>query len=232
MQSDGRPVLGLLIVGVVVVAAALLLLGLGVAVGTGLLVGLLLGLAAVAAAMVVARRNPSAGWSGSLVPKDENAGPGLLLEFGHAITRVADVDSGALSQVIPIAREATANGVRLEAIAAELRTDGGIVSLVSHVRPPVAPPGHFAELQVTDDAGTEYVAAVQGSGGSSPSTSRYDLRFSPAPPPTATELRIEISRFMDPFPESPSAPVEGPWSFTVAIPSHASTNKQSASPDD
>jgi hypothetical protein len=231
-HSGGPPVIGVLIVGMVVVAAALLLLGLGVAVGTGLLVGMLLGLAAVGGAIVAARRNPSAGWSASLSPTDENARPGLLLDLGHAITRVADVDAGALSKVVPIAREATASGVRVEAIAAELRTDGGIVSLVSHVRPPVAPPGHFAEVQVTDDAGTEYVAAVQGSGGSSLSTSRFDLRFSPALPPTATKLTIEIARFMDPFPESPSVPVEGPWSFTFAIPPLAPTTRPPTPPDE
>lgn len=221
MQSSGPPVLGWLVVGLVVVAAALLLVGLGVAVGAGVLVGVLLGLAAVGAATVAARRNPSAGWSVSLSRQDEDATPGLLQEFGHAITRVADVDSGTLSSVLPIAGEYTANGVRIEAIAAELRTDGGIVSLVTHTRPPLAPPGHFAEVHLTDNAGTEYVAAVQGSGGSSPSTARYELRFSPAPPAAASELTILITRFMDPFPETPNAPVDGPWSFTVDLPPHA-----------
>ena len=217
MQSGGTPVLGLLLVGLVVAAAALLLVGLGVAVGTGVLVGVVLGLGAVAAAMIASRRNPSAGWLTSLSPVDDSASPGLLQQFGNAITRVADVDAGALTAVLPIAAEATANGVRVEAIAAELRTDGGIVSLVAHTRPPVASPGHFAEVHVTDDAGTEYVAAVQGSGGSSPSTARYELRLSPAPPPAATELTIRITRFLDPFPETPNAPVDGPWSFTVGL---------------
>jgi len=222
MHSSGRPVLGLLVVGLAVVAAVLLLAGFGVAVGAGLLVGVFLGLAAVGVAMVAARRNPSARWSVSLSPTDE-ARPTLLREFGHAITRVADVDSGTLTGVLPIGAEATTNGVRLEVIAVELRTDGGIVSLVTHTRPPAAPPGPFAEVHVTDDAGTEYVAAVQGNGGSSPSIARYELRFSPAPPAAATELRIRITRFMDPFPETPHAPVEGPWSFTVAVPPHAPT---------
>ena len=221
MQSSGPPVLALLVLGLVIVAAALLLVDLGVAVGAGLLVGVVLGLAAVGAAMIAMRRNPSAGWSVSLSRTDEDARPGLLQEFGHAMARVADVDCGTLTGVLPIGTEATANGVRIEAIAVELRTDGGIVSLVAHTRPPVASPGHFAEVHVTDDAGTEEVAAVQGSGGSSPSTSRYELRFSPAPPAAASELTIQITRFMDPFPETPNAPVNGPWSFTVALPPHA-----------
>ena len=221
MQSSGPPVLGLLLLSFVVAAAALLLVGLGVAVGAGLLVGVVLGLAAVGAAMVATRRNPSVGWSVSLSRTHEDATPGLLQEFGHSMARVADVDSGTLTDVLPVAAEATANGVRVEAIAVELRTDGGIVSLATHTKPPVASPGHFAEVHVTDDAGTEYVAAVQGSGGSSPSTSRYELRFSPAPPAAAGELTIRITRFMDPFPETPNAPVDGPWSFTVALPPHA-----------
>jgi hypothetical protein len=219
MQSSGPPVLGLVLVGAVLVTAVLLLVGLGVAVGAGLLVGVLLGLTAVGTAMVATRRTSPAGWS-VLSRKDEDATPGLLQEFGHAIARVADVDSGTLTSVIPIGGESTANGVRVEAIAAELRTDGGIVSLVTHTRPPIASPGHFAEVHLTDNAGTEYVAAIQGSGGSSPSTARYELRFSPAPPQEATELTIQITRFMDPFPETPNEPVDGPWSFTVPLPPH------------
>lgn len=221
--SGGPPVLGFLVVGLVVVAAALLLAGLGVAVGTGLLVGVLLGLVAVGAAMVAMRRNPSAGWSVSLSRTDEDAGPGLLQELGHSMTRVADVDSGTLTSVVPIAVAATATGVRVELVVVELRTDGGIASLVTHVRPPAAPPGHFAEVHLLDDAGTDYIAAVQSSGGSSPSTARYELRFSPAPPSAATQLTIQITRFLDPFPESPNAPVEGPWSFTVTLPPSNST---------
>lgn len=216
MQS-GSPVFGLVFVGLVVVAAALLLVGLGVAVGAGVLVGVILGLVAVGAAIVAMHRNPSTGWSVSLSRTDEDARPGLLQEFGHSMARVADVDSGTLTRVLPIAAEAAANGVRVELIAVELRTDGAIAWLVTHIRPPVAPPGHFAEVHLTDDAGTDYVAAVQGNGGSSPSTARYELRFSPAPPSAATQLDIQITRFLDPFPESPNVPVEGPWAFTVTL---------------
>lgn len=208
---------GLLLVGLVVVAAALLLVGLGVAVGTGVLVGVVLGLVAVGAAMTAMRRNPSAGWSVSLSRAEENAEPGFLHQFGQSMARVADVDAGRLTSVLPIAAEAVANGVRVELIAVELRTDGGIASMVAHIRPPVAPPGHFAEAHLTDDAGTDYVAAVQGSGGSSPSTARYELRFSPAPPSAATQLEIQVRRFLDPFPERPNVPVEGPWTFTVTL---------------
>lgn len=217
MYSSGPNVLGALFVGLMVVAAALLLAGLGVAVGTGLIIGMLLGLAGVGAAMLVARRGTATGWLVSLSREDRDAVPGLIHEWGRATARVADVDSGVLTRVIPIRAEATASGVRVEAIAAELRSDGGIVSLATHTRPPIASPGHFAEVSVTDDAGTAYVAAVQGIGQSSPSTARFELRFSPAPPQAAHELRILIQRFMDPFPETPSAPVEGPWSFTIFL---------------
>ena len=213
--------LALLVVGLLVVTAALLLIGLGVAVGVGLLVGLLLALVAVVATMVASGRNPASGWSISRSGEDPGAMPGLLQEFGQSMARVADVDSGTLTNVVSVGEEATANGVRVEVVAAELRTEGGIVSLVTHIRPPIPPPGHFAEVHVTDDAGTDYVAAAQGSGQSSPSTARYELRFAPAPPRAASELRIQITRFMEPFPETPNAPVEGPWSFTIALPPHA-----------
>lgn len=221
MQSSGPPVLVLAVVGLVALTAVLLLIGLGVAVGAGLLAGLLLGLTAIGTAMVATRGSSPTGWSVSLSRRDEDAMPGLLQEFGHALARVADVESGTLTGVIPIAGESTANGVRVEAIAAELRTEGGIVSLAAYTRPPIASPGHFAEVHVTDDAGTEYAAALQGSGASSPSTARYELRFSPAPPQEATELTIQITRFMDPFPETPNLPVDGPWSFTIALPPRA-----------
>lgn len=217
MQTGGSPLPGVLILVVVVIAAALLLVGLGVAVGTGLIVGIMLGLLTVGFVTIASRRNPSAGRLVSLSRSDEDHAHDRLREFGHAITRVADVDAGALTRVIPIGREITASGVRLEAIAAEFRTDGGLITLVTHTRPPAAPPGHFGEVDLTDDAGTEYVAALQGSGGSSPSTSRYELRFSPAPPEAATELTVRIARFLDPFPESPTTPVEGPWVLLVPL---------------
>jgi hypothetical protein len=167
--------------------------------------------------MVASGRSPNSGWTFSFSREDPDAMPGLLHDFAQASARVADVDSGTLTNVLPIADEATANGVRVELIAAELRTDGGVASLVAHTRPPFRPPGHFAEAGVTDDAGTDYVAAMQSSGQSSASTARYELRFSPAPPPAASELRIVITRFMEPFPETPNVPVEGPWSFTIGL---------------
>ncbi len=217
MRSNGPPVLGLAAAGLLVVVAVLLLAGLGIAVGAGIFVGMLLGLAGVGAAMAVTRRNTASGWSASLSREDAEASPGLFQDYGQALARVADVDSGVLTRVVPLEGQVTAGGVRVETIAAELRADGGIISLVTHARPPVAPPGHFGEVRLADDVDTDYVAAMQGTGQSSPSTARFEIRFSPAPPSEATELRVEIVRFVDPFPHSSAEPVHGPWTFTIDL---------------
>jgi hypothetical protein len=215
MRSTGVPLLGFLVIALVIVAAVLLIAGLGVAVGAGVLVGVALGFIAFGGVMFLTRRDGSFGWSSSATPSLE-AHAASLQEYGLTSARVADVGSGALTRVIPVSAEVEAGGVRVELIALELRTDGGIGALATHTRPPGAPPGFFAEANVTDDAGTEYVAAVQGGGQSSPSHARFELRFAPPPPPTARTITIAIRRFMDPFPSS-SRPIAGPWSFTIFL---------------
>jgi hypothetical protein len=120
--------LGLVVVGLLVVAATLLILGLGVAVGIGLLLGMLLAFVAVLATMVASGRNPASGWSVSLSREDPDAMPGVLHEFGRASARVADVDSGGLTNVLAIADEATASGRRREYVLlayAPRTTSGG-----------------------------------------------------------------------------------------------------------
>jgi hypothetical protein len=216
MGSAGVPMLGFLVIALVIVAAVLLIAGLGVAVGAGVLVGVALGFIAFSGVTFLARRDGSFGWSSSATPGIE-ADAAFLQKYGLTSARVADVGSGALTRVIPLGTEVEAGGVRVELIALELRTDGGIGALATHTRPPDAPPGFFADAHVTDDAGTEYVAAVQGGGQSSPSHARFELRFAPPPPPTARNLTIEIRRFMDPFPAPSPRPVAGPWSFTIAL---------------
>ena len=86
----------------------------------------------------------------------------------------------------------------------------------SHTRPPTGSVGHFLEATITDDAGTVYVAFGQGSGGSSPGTTRHELRFSPAPPDAARALTVRIEQFSDPFAGS-SEPLIGLWVFRVAL---------------
>jgi len=109
-----------------------------------------------------------------------------------------------------------AGGASVELVAVELRDDGGIASVVAHTRPPVGQAGHFVVLTVTDDAGTGYAAAGQGSGGGNVGTSRYDVRFAPAPPPDASVLTIRIDSFVAPFPV-PEVQLDGPWEFQIAL---------------
>ena len=140
----------------------------------------------------------------------------LLERFGRDSMRVAGVDSSALRRVIPIGDAVDAGEVRVELLALEIREDGAIATIVAHTRPPAGFIGHFAEVAVSDDASTAYVAACQGTGGSSPGTSRLEIRFAPAPPQNAGTLTIRIEAFMDPFP-GPSGELRGPWGFRVQL---------------
>ena len=85
--------------------------------------------------------------------------------------RVAGVNAGALRRVIAAGSSVEAGGARVELVALEIREDGGIATIVAHSRPPVGYAGHFAEVTVSYDAGTTYVASGSGSGGSSPGAS-------------------------------------------------------------
>lgn len=109
-----------------------------------------------------------------------------------------------------------AGGARVELVAVEIREDGGIATIVAHTRPPVGQTGHFVEVSVADDAGTEYVAAGQGSGGGNLGTSRYDVRFAPAPPSDVHTLTIRIDSFVAPFPV-PEERLDGPWEFRIEL---------------
>ncbi len=210
------PALVLLVL--VVVAAALLVAGWGVAVGVGVLVGLLLGLVAILAAMAIAQRSggsASFSWM-SAGPNPTEPDHTLLAQHHREFMRVAAIDSGDLRRVIAVGAAVEAGGVRLELIAVELRTDGGLATLVAQTRPPIGPAGHFAEVRVSDDVNTAYVAAGQGMGGPTPTTTRHEVRFAPAPPEVAAVLSITIDRFIDPFP-SGAIPIDGPWTFEIRL---------------
>ncbi len=120
----------------------------------------------------------------------------LLMErHSRDSMRVAGVDQGILRRVIAVGTD-----------------DGGIATLVAHVRPPLGYVGQFIEAAVEDDAGTSSVGWLQGSGGSSPGATRHEIRFSPAPPDTARVLTVRIEQFADPF-RGQSEPLHGPWQF-------------------
>lgn len=202
----------------VVVAAALLVAGWGVAVGVGVFVGLVLGLIAILSIMAIAQRaGGSAGFSwlraGASPTEPDHA---LLERHGRDSMRVVGIDAGNLRQVIAVGTSVEAGGVRLELTAVELREDGGLATLVAHTRPPVGPAGHFVEVRVSDDAETAYVAAGQGIGGSTPSTTRHEIRFAPSPPQSARVLTLRVETFSDPFP-GPTTRIEGPWTFEVRL---------------
>jgi hypothetical protein len=209
---------GIVLLALVVIAAALLIVGYGVAVGIGVLIGVALGLIAVVAFMTTMQR--STGWSFSVL--DRAASPGVeperdvLEQHGRDFMRVAGVVSGGLRRVIAIGRSVEAGGIRLELMALELREDGGLALLAAHSRPPTGQAGHFAMAHVRDDAGTEYVAAGQATGSSAADTMRHEVLFAPTPPAAARVLTLTIERFGDPFPGGGS-PIEGPWSFQIDL---------------
>jgi hypothetical protein len=205
--------------GLVLLASVLLIAGYGMAVGVGVIVGLVLGGAAVVAFVAMTPRSGSsvhlAAWSGRGVSPDRPA-MAILERHGRDSMRLAGVDAGALRRVIPLGDAVEVSGARVEFVALEIREDGAIATIVAHTRPPTGNVGQIAEVTVSDDAGTAYVASGQGSGGSSPGTSRHEIRFAPAPPGGALKLTLRIETFIDPF-SGPAVEFRGPWEFCVAL---------------
>ena len=206
------------LLGLVLVAAALLITGYGAPVGIGVVAGLLLGGAVV---LAILGMNPQTRGGASFSWLDSTNAPNqpdhdAIQRFHAESLRVIGVDAGDLRRVIPVSATVEANRARLELIAIEIREDGGIAGLVAHTRPPVGMAGHFVALSVTDDAGTSYAASGQGSGGSNAGTMRYEIRFAPAPPPNARRLTIRVESFASPFP-APASRLDGPWEFRVDL---------------
>jgi len=209
-----------LLLGLVLVATALLIAGYGLPVGIGVITGLLLGSAVVLAFLGLSSRSRGGAgftWLSPDVPANQPDHE-LIQRHGRDSMRVAGVDAGALRRVIPLGDAVEAGGTRVELVALEIREDGAIATLVAHTRPPGGPVGHFVEVTVSDDAGTAYVASGQGSGGANPGTSRHEIRFAPAPPEGTRTLTLRIEAFMDPFPFPGRAiQLRGPWEFRVTL---------------
>jgi hypothetical protein len=217
-MTTGSRLPALVLLVLVVAGATLLVAGWGVAVGAGVFIGLVLGFVAILAAMAIAQRSGGSVSFSSMRAASHRPEPGLALleKHGRDSMRVVGIDAGDLRRVIAVGAAVEAGGVQLELIAVELRTDGGLATLVAQTRPPIGPVGHFAEVRVSDDANTAYVAAGQGMGGPSATATRHEVRFAPAPPDAATFLSITIDRFIDPFP-SGALPIEGPWKFEIGL---------------
>jgi len=207
------------LLGLVLVAAALLIAGYGAPVGIGVVAGLLLGGAVILAILGMnqqTRGGPSRSWLDSTNAPNQ-PDHDAIQQFHAESLRVIGVDAGDLRRVIPVSSTVETNRARLELIAIEIREDGGVAGLVAHTRPPVGMPGHFVVLSVTDDAGTSY-ASGQGSGGPNAGTMRYEIRFAPAPPPNARQLTIRVESFASPFPfPAPASRLDGPWEFRVEL---------------
>jgi hypothetical protein len=210
----------IILLGLVMVATALLIAGFGAPVGIGVIVGMLVGAAVILALVGMNPQTRSASWYGGFSSGAVSGPPqpdqAAIQRHHREWMRVAGVDAGALRRVIPVAAAVEAGGARVELVAVELREDGGLAILVSHTRPPVGQVGHVVTVSATDDAGTDYAAAGQGSGGINVGTSRFEVRFAPAPPSGAGLLTLRIDAFVDPF-ASLAGPLHGPWEFRVEL---------------
>lgn len=217
-MTVGSRIPSFLLLGLVLVAAALLIAGYGAAVGTGVIVGMLLGAAVILAFLGL---NPRSGggssnsWRSSDGPSNQ-PDQAMIQRHHQEWMRVAGVDASALRRVIAAGAAVDARGARVELVAVEIREDGGIATLVTHTRPPIGQVGHVVAVSVTDDAGTDYAASGQGSGGSNLGTSRHEVRFAPAPSPSARVLTLRIDSFVDPF-AGRAVPLDGPWEFRVDL---------------
>ncbi len=192
-----------LVLALVVLAAVLLVAGYGLAVGAGLIAGLLLGAGVGLVGVLWLHGGPgrSIGLGSSyLFGTSETGGPVDLPDWVHDSVRVQGVDASPLRQVLVARQQATAGGVTIEVLTVELRELGGVLAATARADPPTGPPGPFARASVTDDVGSTYAAAATPGGGSGPFMSRLEVRFAPAPPPTARRLELRIEEFVDPFP--------------------------------
>lgn len=220
MELSGRRwdrLVPLLFLAVVVLAAALLIAGYGVAVGVGALVGLLLGLVAGVVGVLWLGRGPGRSitfgreWSSGSEPPM----PGLMVEM-RELAEISGLDTGRTTMVVPVQATAEVEGLVVELVTLEIHEAGMVMTLDVTSRPGVLPAASTARVSVSDDAGTTYRAAAQAQGGM-PGRMRYTVTAIPAPSRAATHLVITIERFFDPFPGGRQQ-AGGPWVFSVSLP--------------
>ena len=221
MTRGGFTPVPLIVIGIVLLAAALMVVGYGVPVGVGLLVGLALGsgVGVIAVLWLGARPGRTAGLGSFtfLSPDGATSGPPEFPDWLQDGARAAAVEMTALNRVLPVGQSTEVEAIRIELTALELRAGGGVATAIAHTEPPDARPlGPFARISVLDDVGTTYAAGTEGNGGS-PFATRLSIRFAPAPPETAGELTIRIEEFVNPFPGPARERVVGPWVFVVPL---------------
>jgi hypothetical protein len=122
-----------------------------------------------------------------------------------------------LRELLIVRQQAKVAGVTIEMLTLELRALGGVAAATATAEPPTGPLGPFVRAGATDDVGSPYTAAATQGGGSGPFVSRLEVRFAPAPPPTARRLELRIEEFVDPFPNHRPGAVTGPWVFGIAL---------------
>jgi hypothetical protein len=214
----------IVVLGLLIVTAILLIAGYGVPVGIGFTAGLVLG--AIAAASVLfwlkagspGSRSVSVGGM-SYFHADAPPNVETMERYGRAMSRVAAVDQSPLRRVVGVGQAVITRSVRVELIALELRESGGILTVAVESPPPNPSAGSYGEVTITDDHGTQYVAAITGGGMSSPGSSRSEIRFAPAPPDAARTLVVRIDSFVEPFAIASGAAerLDGPWEFRVTL---------------
>ena len=224
VKRGGFTPVPLIVIGIVLLAASLAVVGYGVPVGVGLLVGLALGcgVGAIGVLWLGAGPGRTVGSGGFAFLKADKAtsgpsGPPQFPDWFQDGARAGAVEMTALRRIIAVGQTTEVEAIRIEVTALELREGGGVALAVAHSEPPDARPlGPFARITVRDDVGTAYAAGSDGSGGSQFAT-RLTIRFAPAPPEAAGELTIRIEEFVNPFPGPARQQVVGPWVFVVPL---------------
>ena len=217
---------GLVIFAILVVTIALLVVGYGLAVGLGVLAGLVLGFGVGLFAFFSTWQGRGqvtfggghstfASWNDLSAEAGDEAEPPMA--DMRALSEVFSVDLGAVRSIIPILATSVAAGLTLQLLDVEVREAGLALNLDMAVGPGVLMPPSMARVSITDDAGTAYRTSAQSQGGS-PSRVRVQVVAIPSPPTGARSLTVRVNEFLDPpFPHM-GRPVAGPWTFSVALP--------------
>jgi hypothetical protein len=224
VKRGGFTPVPLIVIGIVLLAASLIVAGYGVPVGVGLFVGLALGcgVGLVGVLWLGAGPGRTVGFGSWTFDKTAAmtsgpSGPPQVPDWFGEGARAGAVEMTALRRIIAVGQMTEIEAIRIEVTALELRDGGGVALAVAHTEPPDARwLGPFARISVRDDVGTTYAAGSEGSGGSQFAT-RLSIRFTPAPPETAGQLTIRIEEFVNPFPGPARQQVVGPWVFVVPM---------------
>ena len=221
MKRGGFTPVPLIVIGIVLLAAALIVAGYGPPVGVGLFVGLALGFGVGVVGVLWLGAGPgrSIGSGGFTFDTTDrvSSGPPQFPEWVEDGLQAVGVEMTPLHRVVAVGQMMEVEAIRIEMTALELRAAGGVALVVAHAEPPDARSlGPFARISVLDDVGTAYAAGSEVNGGSQFAT-RLSIRFTPAPPEAAGELTIRIEEFVNPFPGPARRQGVGPWVVVVPL---------------